>query len=642
MAEGLLEGVLGGENEPPEVEAPETLAGAEAFAAAVAAIASRQDPQVARDTSAFLRDQSELLKIQKRHLEDEHALRLEHLRNQVREEGIRRVGMRLRVGFQLFLVLVATVVGIGALILIRDAINDHGLVVEAFSVPPDLARNGLTGEVVATRFLDKLQAMQTATTSERPADSYQYNWGSDIKVEIPETGLSLREFSKLLRDRFGHADHITGEVVRTATGIALTARFGAAAPATVTGMESDFDGLATTAAEAVYRTSQPYRFAQFLFEHGRGAESLGVISDLASNGPETERGWAYTEWGVLEVNVSADLDSARKHCSKAVSYAGESTVPAEICLVNAETWSGHDEKALEYSVPLATHSQAKLPGTTQVFFESNRLIAQAWLKSLGGDLQAAIKDWMLVESAPEFLGSSKLAPALAASEYALNHDPEAGRKMAATLDPNDDRSLLKLDANWAFNALPTYWVGAASGDWPAALADAKACDAWLDGHAPTYKLLGQLRTVWIQPLIALAMAKTGDVAGAQALIAQTSLDCYLCIRIRGQIAAIQRDWPTAERWFAEAVRQAPSLPFAYSEWGEVELAKGDNNGALEEFAAAHQRGPHFADPLKGWGDALARQGQWSSALAKYDEALEYAPNWKELKTAREAAAKQKS
>ena len=49
MAECLLGGVLGGEEEKPEVEAPEALAGAEAFAAAVAAIASRQDPEVAQN-----------------------------------------------------------------------------------------------------------------------------------------------------------------------------------------------------------------------------------------------------------------------------------------------------------------------------------------------------------------------------------------------------------------------------------------------------------------------------------------------------------------------------------------------------------------------------------------------------------------
>jgi hypothetical protein len=156
----------------------------------VAAIASRQDPEVARKTVEFLSRQSQLLETQNKHLEEEHPTRLHYLRGQAREVDIRRFALRLRVGLQIFLVLVATVVGIGVLIMIRDAMEDHGLVVEAFSVPPDLARDGLTGEVVATRFLDKLQAMQIATTSERPADSYQYNWGSDIKVEIPETGLS--------------------------------------------------------------------------------------------------------------------------------------------------------------------------------------------------------------------------------------------------------------------------------------------------------------------------------------------------------------------------------------------------------------------------------------------------------------------
>ena len=72
--------------------------------------------------------------------------------------------------------------------------------IEAFSVPPDLAARGLTGEVVATRFLDQFKAMQAATGSDRPADTFQYNWGSEIKVEIPETGLTFGELGKLLRD----------------------------------------------------------------------------------------------------------------------------------------------------------------------------------------------------------------------------------------------------------------------------------------------------------------------------------------------------------------------------------------------------------------------------------------------------------
>ncbi|MGC2462013.1 MAG: hypothetical protein WA446_13740 [Steroidobacteraceae bacterium] len=36
---------------------------------------------------------------------------------------------------------------------------------------------------------------------------------------------------------------------------------------------------------------------------------------------------------------------------------------------------------------------------------------------------------------------------------------------------------------------------------------------------------------------------------------------------------------------------------------------------------------------------LLKQGKTQEALAKDDEALKYAPNWKQLKDAREAAAK---
>jgi hypothetical protein len=53
--------------------------------------------------------------------------------------------------------------------------------------------------------------------------------------------------------------------------------------------------------------------------------------------------------------------------------------------------------------------------------------------------------------------------------------------------------------------------------------------------------------------------------------------------------------------------------------------------ALPSTASLNQA-PHWADPLKAWGDVLA----------KYDEALKYAPNWKQLKEAREAAAEQKA
>jgi hypothetical protein len=86
MAEGMLSGILGDEGEKPEVEAPETPTGADAFAAAIAHHASIQNPEVAKDASAFLRGQLHHVEVQTKHLEDEHGLRMAHLRNQLAEE----------------------------------------------------------------------------------------------------------------------------------------------------------------------------------------------------------------------------------------------------------------------------------------------------------------------------------------------------------------------------------------------------------------------------------------------------------------------------------------------------------------------------------------------------------------------------
>ena len=50
-------------------------------------------------------------------------------------------------------------------------------------------------------------------------------------------------------------------------------------------------------------------------------------------------------------------------------------------------------------------------------------------------------------------------------------------------------------------------------------------------------------------------------------------------------------------------------------------------GDLVLCAAA---GPHFADLLEGWGEALMAKNQSHLALAKFAEAEKYAPNWGRL------------
>jgi hypothetical protein len=50
------------------------------------------------------------------------------------------------------------VVAVAVLIVsaVWSAAHDDGLVVDVFSVPPDMAQRGLTGDFVASHFLDRL------------------------------------------------------------------------------------------------------------------------------------------------------------------------------------------------------------------------------------------------------------------------------------------------------------------------------------------------------------------------------------------------------------------------------------------------------------------------------------------------------
>jgi hypothetical protein len=578
------------------------------------------------EADAFLKKHGTLIDIQKHHLQ----VQLKQVHLSIWKEYL---GVLLRVATAF----VGIAFAVGLTFMVWGASRSSGLLIEPFSVPPDLAARGLTGEVFAARFLDKLQTMQAATGSDRPSSSFQNNWGSEIKVEIPETRLTFGELDKLLRNKLGHASHVTGEVFKTADGIALTARLGDTPPQTFTGADAKIDGLAQQAAEAIYRDSQPYRFGQYLDQHGRIAEAFAVISDLATHGPSSERGWAYAQWSLMDTNDHGDAVAARDHGLKALAQGGSATVDAEIALVSEEQWSGHDQKELLYAIDLEARSQVRAPEQTEAFFNENRLVATAFLENLTGANGDAARLWLAVEKEIDDQGSQDitglenmrvLSPALAATAFALNHDPAAARAAANT--QRDDNSLLTADADDAFVALPHYWIAAQAGNWSAALADSRAAEAWLASNKPARPLMGLLQQVWIHPLEALALVQTGDAAAAEPLIETTPLDCYLCLRVRGQIATLRGERQAADRWFAAAARQAPSPPFAYAEWGTALLQHGKPDAAIEKFKLANQKGPHFADPLEGWGEALIAKNQSHLALAKFAEAEKYAPNWGRL------------
>jgi hypothetical protein len=604
---------------------------ADPIALAVAIDQARYDPELSRHAAGYLEDQRALVRLQLRHFDEERRLAIEAARRKRYADRIRNTLATLAA-----VAVAALLVTFGAMA--WTASREHGLAIDAFSVPPDLARDGLTGQVVAARFLDRLQALQAATRSERPAASYQNNWGADIKVEIPETGLTFGDFERLLRDRLGHENHVTGEVIRTPMGLTLTARLGEEAPQTFAGAQTELDAMTQKAAEAVYRTSQPYRYAQYLAQHGRLPEAVAVAADLAASGPAGERAWAYGSLANFSLALG-DLAAARRAVDAGQAAGGDGAYAVNIALATLDTWSGHDEALLDISRRADRGAvQKRIASVTEAAFEANRLISGAYLAGQTGAYASAAADYETLAGSGLWGATPAFYYAQASWARALNHDiawATADLAKAGPLDP----AFYGHAARSGYYAPPAYELAASRGDWPAALAELRKVDAMIEAAKAAQPALGLMLPVLVRPLEARALARTGQAAAAAALIATTPLDCYLCLRVRGEVAAAMKDWAGADRWYAEAVRQGPLIPFAYEEWGRARLARGDNAGAIADFRAAHRLEARFADALADWGDALAAGGQWGPAREKYDAALRLAPAWDELRRASAVAAR---
>jgi hypothetical protein len=186
-------------------------------------------------------------------------------------------------------------------------------------VPPALADRGLTGEVVAARVIDRLSELQTQTNTGRPARTYSNTWGDKaIKLEIPETGVSLEEIDSWLRAKLGHETPLTGEVVRSESGVTLTARTGKDGAVSVTGSEADMDGLTVKLAEAIYKLTQPYRYAIYLLRHeNRPADAASIFQELALHGSPEERRWSYNMWANATQIATQDFDLSLRMFQKA-------------------------------------------------------------------------------------------------------------------------------------------------------------------------------------------------------------------------------------------------------------------------------------------------------------------------------------
>ncbi|HEX3699803.1 MAG TPA: hypothetical protein VHV27_03930 [Phenylobacterium sp.] len=621
MAEGLFGRLLGGLEDAPEIEAGvEGRAEAEAFAAAVAADLAKGDPSVAAATTDFLREQSNLLKIQAKRLQDEHALRLSHLDSQVREDRLRRVGQRIRIGMQVFGVLVITVIGLGVVVMLHDTFTSRTVVVDAFDAPPALAVRGISGKVVAGGVLDALQKLQQATRSATKALNTESAWASDVKIEVPETGVSVGEVNRMLHARFGHDVHIDGDLVQAADGgLALTVRGDGVDPKTFSGPAADLAKLTAQAAEYIYGQSQPYEFSTYLIGSGRYDDDLAFLPGAflrAAN--DDERAELANSWANAYASQNKAVEATEKY-RLAISLKPYNWKSWGNLVGSVPFTEGEEAAWREYQAMLRAADRApKRNRPSTLFLVNGAAVEQDWPLQLTSDLEDAKRNRGAGAQ------TTITGPAIA-DVYAHLHDPAQAQRYMALSDPSDP--VTKAEAL----LLPAY-LALDHGDAAAAVAPLEAFwKAWQADPNLQY-------TYNLAPcVVGAAYGLTGRMAQAEAVFKRAGR-WATCYGLHGDVLAHAGDLAGAERVWSEGIRVGPDLSPVYLERGTSELARGDLKRAAADLAAASARSPHWADPLKAWGDVLARQGQSKAALSKYDEALKYAPAWAALRQARAAVA----
>ncbi|HEX4080731.1 MAG TPA: hypothetical protein VHX61_17865 [Rhizomicrobium sp.] len=572
--------------------------------------ASREKADQFLDRQAALSQlQMENLRLENKRLHAQHLFEVSHLR-------FRRFSDYARVTLEVagFLVVLLVVCGLGTMV--WSATQDHDLVVDAFLVPPDVAQSGMTGSVLAGRVLDDFGRMQSSIgiSVVQGAGSYHAGYSEEVRVEIPETGISIGELNRYLREWLGHETHVTGDLVHAAKGYALTTRAGGQPGVTIE--SSEMDALARKAAEQVFAVVRPLRYLDYLGANNRMREALAAVVPLTTAGDAHDRAVAFAAWAGLLSDSHDPVSALAK--ARTATLLDPQNPTAVGWLASIERTLGHDEAAwrlssrnisLWHGAEVADLDPA-LVATAPAFFAYRR-------DMFVGDWAAVLK----AENDYTASSSGYSTPATRAEEAADDHDMALSRSYAESIPRKTGAGGPNANIDEA-----QFEIALMRNDWGAATAAAYRAESLL--LADPTRLSSLRLDIW--PRLALALAHTGRLAEATNIIAKTPPDCDFCMRARGNVAAAKRDWAAAARIFSIVSARSPHIPFADSDCGAMLLIKGDYDAAIEKFKLANMKGPHFADPLEMWGETLMQKNRSDLALAKFWEANKFAPNWGRL------------
>jgi len=582
--------------------------------ALTAALMTKSDPKFDADTRAYLREQTDLARLQKENLRDQNKFEISHLR-------WRRFNDQMKGAMQIMIVVVGAIAVIALGAALWNASQADGLVVEQFSVPPAFIASGIAGSTVADDLTQKIDAIRKIASGRSLGVSKDVRNERDeeVHVDIPDTGISFAELWRYLRAWLGHERTVSGNVREGDGGrIALTVAMADVPAFTLEGARSDLSKLEQQAAERLFGTIDPVNYVLYLVGQGRGSEAIAV----AAMGPSLlvsprDRADAYALWAFITERLLGDPYLAIQRANIAIAIDPKLLV-ATRALMNNVDLLGHTEAALALANSFHQFRREDQPLNQQgsgfdVLLDAGEY---EYIKATG--------DFAHGLAAPCRVCSWSEAAMYRAEFLARLHDVGGARTAFGA-------SLASDPSEKAFSGLTQFYIDGEAGNWKGAVSDIESYETDLRASKDLGQKYVALRIkTRVQPLLALALAEQGDFAAAKAAIEPTPVDCVPCTTTRGEVAALSGDTGVATVWFARAVHDAPSAPFAATDWGKMLLAHGHPEDAIEKFEQALAKAPHFADTLEMWGEALMQKNRSDLALVEFREADKYAPRWGRL------------
>jgi tetratricopeptide (TPR) repeat protein len=569
---------------------------------------------------------------QTEHLHEQRSILLSHLK-------LRRFIDRMKAVTQVFIASVVALVALTFFVMIYDAHASRSVVVEPFSAPSALAESGLSGTGMAAGLLDQLTRLQSASRDVVAKRNLSGAWTEEIKIELPETGVSIGELERLLKYLFGHDIRITGELRQTAAGrLTLTVRGDGVLPKTfpdkadeiqTPGKADEIETLTLEAAEYIYGQAEPSLYATYLITQNRNVDAVRFSQGSYRGAVASERPFLLNEWANAIENISDQewttqlkgtgdkTQTALSLYEKALAlkpdyWRANDNVQATYCMLGKEEMAWAQGDAMRKA---AGGRHGRAPDIAYNIWDQLTWNLQDWREALVADVESH-----------SGIGSELSAetPVIAAIDLRLHDTKEAELELTGL--ENDP-------GNPTVSAMSHFAKGqraAQMNEKETALTEMEAFGLSFANPAVSSNYPGY--DCWIAPVEEAAGHR--DRADAVLNAAGAFVDCY---RFRGDILNGRGDWSGAQKAYANAVALAVDLPAAYYSWGIALARRGDLEGAKVKFEAANKRGPHWADPLKAWGDVLVREGHPNDALAKFDEALKYAPKWETLQKCRKMA-----